>query len=361
MTTLSQNLEDPRRKNLAIMGAIALVVVVWAVWSVVHQAAETAPRTVRERFFPDLVSQAKQISHIRIQSKNGVTDVVFKPERGWVVASHDDYPASFDAIKQTVIGLASLTTIEEKTARPDWFRYVDLSAPDKGGTGSEITISDDKGHVLAALIAGKTVDIGDASGATGLFVRRPDEDQSWLARSVFEPKNSPSDWLDKQVMSIDRSRIAEADVDPLSGPSFVVRRLKPTDADFQLVDAPKGREVSYAGAPDGVGAALVDFSFDDVKPAKSFDFSDAAHSARIITKTFDGLSVAINVIQQDKVYWTTVSAEGANADAQKEARAINAHASGWAYKLPDYKGVQFTATLESMLKPKGNAAQAQAH
>ena len=361
MTTMAQYLEDPRRKNLAVLGAIAFVALIWAIWSVSHQAMETAPRTIEKRVFPDLVSEARQISHIRIQSKTSRIDVVFKPERGWVVASHDDYPASFDTIKQTVVGLASLTTIEQKTARPDWFHYVDLVAPNDGGNGSEITISDDKGHVLASLIAGKTEDIGDASGAIGLFMRRTGENQSWLVRSVFEPKNDASDWLDKQVMSIDRTRIAEADVDPISGPSYVVRRSKATDADFELMDVPKGREISYPGAPDGSGAAIVDFSFDDVKPARNFDFSDATHTARIFTKTFDGLTVVVNVTQLGKEYWATVSADGANTDTQKEARAINAHASGWAYKLPDYKGVQFTATLESMLKPKDGAVAAPGH
>ena len=38
-------------------------------------------------------------------------------------------------------------------------------------------------------------------------------------------------------------------------------------------------------------------------------------------------------------------------DTGKEARTINARVTGWAYKLPDYKGAQFMTPLETLLKP----------
>ncbi|MGB8364704.1 MAG: DUF4340 domain-containing protein [Rhizomicrobium sp.] len=351
-------LRDPRRRNLAILAAVAFVMVVLAVLAVVHEAHELAPRKMAQSLFPELAHEAGRVAHIRIQSHKGSLDIVFKPEKGWVVASHDDYPASFEQVRETIVGLAALVAIEPKTARQDWLPYLDLVSPLHGGNGTLITLMDDKGTILASLIAGKTTDIGDPSGAMGLFVRQPGDPQSWLARSVFEPKSDASDWLDKQVMTIDRARIAEADIDPLVGPSYVVRRDHPSDADFELTELPRGRALAYDGAPDGVAASVADFSFDDVRPARNFDFSDSAHLARIVTKTFDGLTVTVNVMQQGTDYWATVSAEGApnSPDARKEARDIDAHAAGWAYKLPAAEGQQFTTTLESLLKPVGGAA-----
>jgi len=357
---MNNSLADPRRRNLAILAAIAIVTLAFAALGVWHQAGFSVRRQHREFFFPDIIARVRQIAHIRIRSKTGTVDVVFKPEKTWVVASKDDYPASYEQVKATVVALAMLEKLEPKTDRADWLPYVNLVSPDKGGNGKEITLLDDKGEVIASIITGKAEDIGDPEGAVGLFVRRPGETQSWLARSVVDPKSGLSDWLEKQVMSVDRARIAEADVDPASGPSYVVRRDKPSDADFRLADLPKGRELSYDAAPDGVAAAVVDFSFDDVKPAREFDFSDAAHTSRVVTKTFDGLTVTVNVIQQGGDYWATVSAEGSTPDGRNEARQINARAMGWAYKLPAYKGAQFTATLESILKPKGGAAIAPA-
>ena len=349
-------MSDPRRRNLAILAGITVVTVLLAALGLWHQASFSARRDHPELFFPNLADHVRQIAHIRIKSKQGVVDVVFKPEKTWVVANKDDYPASHEQVRATVIALATLTKLEPKTARADWLPYVDLVSPAQGGNANEITILDDKGDVMASIVTGKSVDIGDPEGAVGLFVRRPGETQSWLARSVVEPKTDLADWLEKDVMTIDRARISEADFDPLSGPSYVARRDKPSDADFKLNEIPKGRALAYDAAPDAVAAAVVDFSFDDVKPARNFDFSDAAHTARVVTKTFDGLVVTVNVIRQGQDFWATVSADGTNPDARSEARAINAHVTGWAYKLPPAKGQQFTAPLESLLRPLGAAA-----
>lgn len=358
MTDWRTFLDEPRRRHLAILAGIAFILVVAAIAGLAHQASLSAHPERETLFFPDLVPRIRQIAHIRVQSKNGTVDVAFVPQRGWVVTSHDDYPASFDQVRQTIVGLATLRTLERKTAQPAWLPYINLVSPKNGGGGTEITLFDDKGDVMAALIAGKTVDIGDPDGATGLFARHPDEAQSWLLKSVFEPKNQPSDWLEKQVMTVDRARIAEADADPVSGPSYVVRRDTPNEQSFKLTNIPSGREAGDPGAPDGVAGAVTDFSFDDAKPARTFDFSDPTHTARLVTKTFDGLTVTVSVVQLGSDYWATVSAEGKGADAQKEARAIDARTTGWAYKLPAFKGQQFMTPLENLLKPKTAAAAA---
>jgi len=340
---------DPRRRNLAILGAAAAALVLLALASLWHQSALTSARREEQTFFPHLASELGHVARIHVASKKGAFDVVFTPERAWVLPGRDNYRASFEQVRATVVGLAALETIEPKTARPEWFAHLDLDAPPKGN-GVLIEMFDDKGHSLAALIAGKGEDIGDPGGAMGLYVRKPGSNQSWLVRSVLEPKSDLADWMDKNVVGIDRARIQETDVNPPTGLAYELRRDKPSDADFVVVSMPKARELSDVAAPDGVAAAIVGFSFDDVQPAKNFDFSDSWH---ITSRTFDGLTVRIEIVQKDKDIWATVAAEGApgKALADKEAREIDSHASGWAYRLPAYKGQQFMTSLDSLLKP----------
>lgn len=353
-------MHDPRRRNLAVLAAIALAIVLLALLALWQQARESAPQYSEESFFPKLAQHVRQIADIRISSKSGTFDVAFKPDAGWVLPQHDNYPASFERLRETVVGMAALQSIEPKTSRADWLPLVDLDAPPKGG-GVEISLLDETGHVIAAMIAGKTIDIGDQSGAEGLFARKPNSDQAWLLRSVFEPKASAAQWFDKTVMDVDRARIREVDVDPVTGPSFTILRGKPSDSDFTLVNMPAGRQMAYDAAADGVAAAITEFAFDDVKPAHAFDFSESSKTTRVVTKTFDGLTVTVEVLQQGQDYWATVSAEAApgNVMAAKEAREIDGHASAWAYKLPAYKGQLFMTTLESLLKPVGGGQAAQ--
>lgn len=355
MADVKTLLADPRRRNLAVLAAIALASILLAFLGLEEQAAEVAPRYAPREFFPRLAAQIHDAARIHVVSRKfGAFDAVFKPIKGWVLPEKYDYPASFAEVNKTLVGLAALETIEPKTARADWLHYIDLDAPEKGGAGVEIAVSDEHGRVLAALIAGKSEDIASASGAVGLFVRRPGDSQSWLVRSELEPRSDPNDWIDKNVVDIDRSRIQETVVDQPDGQSYKVHRDKPGDADFKLVAIPKGREMAEQAAPDSVAAAIVGFTFDDVKPAKNVDFSDAY---RIVTKTFDGLSVTVDVVHQGTEYWAELGAMSLlnKPEVGKQARTIGMRVSGWAYKLPDYKGAQFMTSLESLLKPKGKA------
>jgi hypothetical protein len=356
---LNQILADPRRRNLAVLAAIAVVSLLLAFGALWLQSGESAAPPQTE-FLPGFAKQVREAARIHIVSKSGAFDVTFTPDKGWVVRQRADYPASYDVVQRTLVGLAALRTIEPKTARPDWLHFLGLDMPPLGD-GILIAVSDDRGRPLAALIAGKSEDIGDSTGATGLFVRRPEDNQSWLVRSVMDPRGAISDWLDKTVMDVDRARIREVDVDPAGSPSFVVARAKPSDPDFTLTPVPAGKSVGDPTVPDGVASAITEFGFDDVRPARELDFTNPATSARLVTKTFDGLVVTVHVVKTGEDYWAAISAEAAApnlADAAKEASTIDAHASGWAYKLPAYKGQLYMTTLDSLLKAPAPAAPA---
>jgi hypothetical protein len=344
-------MNDPRKRNLAVLAGVALVSVMLAVLALWRQAESVAPKFTPKAYFPHLADQANDVARIHVLSKkNGAVDIALSASGNWILPERNNYPASLEQVRKTVIALAALLKLEPKTARAAWLDRIDLGDPAKGGKGVLITLLDAKGKTLASIIAGKSEDIGDPSGAIGVFVRDPDSDQAWLARSVVELSGDPAAWVDKNVIDIDRSRIQETDVTPANAPAFVSRRDKPSDAEFSLVSVPKGREVTDPSAASGVAAAIVGFTFEDVKAAGGFDFSKPT---RAVTKTFDGLAVTISVIQKGPDYWATVSADAApgKADAAKEAKQIDARASGWAYKLPPDKGQLFMTTLESLLKP----------
>lgn len=346
-------LNDPRRRNLGILAIAAAISVALAALALWHQAALVAPRYTPHAFFPDLAAHNREIARIHIVSKKfGAFDIAFKPSGGWVLPGRHDYPADFTQVRSTIVGMAGLQTISPETKRADWLHYLDLDAPGKAakskGTGTEITLLDEKNKVIASLIAGKTKDIGEPGGATGLFVRKPGSNQSWLVRSVFKPAADPKDWMKKDIVGIDRAQIQEADVSPSAGPSYVVRRNKPSDNDFTLVNMPKGRELAYATAPDGPAASIVGFTFSNVARAQTLDFT---HAAQLVTKTFDGLVVTADITKQDEIYWVRLSATADKPAAKDKAQKINKAAEGWAFQIPGYKGAQFTTTRDSLLKP----------
>src|SRR5215469_5918495 len=133
MPELTQFFADHRRRNLAVLAGGTIVSVLLAILALREQAAELAPKYTPESFFPGIASEIKDATKIHIVSQKGIFDVAKSGSR-WVIPQRSNYPASFEQIQKTLVGIAAFETIEPKTSRTDWFHYVDLDAPPKGNS-----------------------------------------------------------------------------------------------------------------------------------------------------------------------------------------------------------------------------------
>ena len=343
---------DTRRRNLAILGGITVLFVVLAVIAVLQQASSLAPKFEPRPFFADLAEHVNDLGEIAITSKSGTFHVRLNQGK-WIIVEKGGFPADAGQARSVAVGVAVLTTLEPKTNRADWLNYVGLGAPDKGGDAIDVKLTDTKGQPMAEVLVGKTQGTVDELGRTALYVRKPNENQTWLARGNLAPKPNAADWLDKNVIAIARDRVKGATVTPPTGPAYTLSRDSKDQQDFKLLDTPPGRQLSFEGSPDGVGSALIGFDFDDVAKADQFDFSKAPQS---VTHTFDGLDATVKIATKGMDHWATISAAGTNPMTQNEAMAINARLAGWAFKLQPSKVDQFLAARETLLKPPGGPA-----
>ena len=348
--TLRAYFYNRRNRNLAMLAAVAAAAVLLAFWALNHRAAMVSPRYAAATFLPGLARalDAGDVTHIRIVSKRAAFDVAFVPSKGWVLPASGNYPASFEIVKQTLVALAALETVEPKTDDPALYSYVGLEAPPKGD-GVAITLGGDRGKVLASLILGKSEARGD--DGIGLFVRKRGERQSWLVKSPSDIKTAAADWMDKAVLGVNPARVASISIEPSNGSGYTLAKTAANDAHFALAPLPKGREIAYAGAGDSAAGLLSDFAFDDIARSTDFDFTSGA---KMTVQTFDGLSISVNIVPRGGAFWARVLATAAPGKpaAAKEAIAINARTVGWAFKLPPYKASLFAPPLETLLKPK---------
>ena len=240
---------------------------------------------------PRVSASAARI-HI-VSRKFGVVDIVFKPDQGLGAAAQERLSRLVRGSEQDA----------RRPCRAGDHRAQDRAIPTgstmsgsmrrRRATALSITVSDDHGHVLADMIAGKSEDIGDPTGATGLFVRRP-ERRPELARARRVRAARRSRRLDRQERHRHRSL-----AHPVDGRG-ACRTASPTKCAAtsramsisRLPRCRRGANSPIPTAPDNVAAALAGFTFDDVVPVKEIDFSNAT---RLVTKTFDGLSVTVDV------------------------------------------------------------------
>jgi hypothetical protein len=345
---------ETRRRNLVILGSAALISLALAAFALEQRAAQGRPHYAPTEFLPGFAANVKNAALIHVASHNGEFDVAYT-DKGWVLPSRGNYAADFDEVRHTLIGLATLQTIAPRTARADWLHYLSLDAPHAsnakdGGTGIEFTVKDKDGKVLTSLIAGHMEELGDPNGTSGLFVRHPDDNQAWLARAVFVPHDDIASWLNTKVLTLGGTRLQEVVVTPAKGPTFMVNRPSASAQIYTLTNAPKN------GAPNSrtvnsIPFAIANFSFTDVRPAAPADFAKASHA---IGRTFDGLLVTFDLIQQGTDIWTRLSAStapGAKPEIAQQASAINARAAGFAFNMPPEKGSALLVDLATIMTP----------
>jgi hypothetical protein len=339
-------MESRRGRTLAILGGLTLLCVVVAVGAVYQSSSSLAPQFEARPLFPGLTAQLEGLSEIEVANKTGTIHIRQMNGR-WVVVERDSYPADAGQVRSAGTGLAGLQLIEAKTARPELLKMIGLDAP-PAGEATQMKLTGANGMVVADVLIGQTQGNPDALGRNSIYVRKSNEDQSWLARGYLVPQPTIASWLDKAAVIIARDRVKGAVVDPAEGPSYTLSRDTKDVQDFKMTDLPRGRELSFEGSPDGVAGSIVGFVYEDVAKADQINFTGAPQT---VFNTFDGLNITVQVANKGMERWATISAQATNPMVQMEADTINARNNGWAYRIEEFKANQIVATRETLLKP----------
>jgi hypothetical protein len=354
-----------RLRDLRILGAVTLVLVVLAIVSRWLDQDSIAPAFTPARLFPELNAKLNSVASMTIETKDKAFSIARSKDGHWTLPSKNNFSANRDMLQAMLLALSETDLIEAKTARPDWHKQLNLDLPKSGGSGTIISLSDAQGSKLGEVVVGKGVEGANAGGKFAAYVRKLSENQTYVALGKLQLKTGETDWLEKRFIDLDRTRVREASIRPPKGPAYTVTRAKAEDEDFAMAaPIPAGRQLRTEKEPNGVGHALFSLSFEDVTPASALDFSNASFAG---FRCFNGLVLSFAIIDKDQAYWVTVNATAdepqpatpaAGAGSTKisasiEAKSINQIAAGWAFKLSRYKGVLLTSPLEDLLKPVG--------
>lgn len=354
-----------RIRALSFLGGATAIAVLLATIAQWQRGSTSEPVFEQVRMFPSLEAKVDDVATIQIETKTSSFNVTRRAGGQWVLPDKANYSADFNTVRKTILGLSELDLIETRTSRTDWQEKLGLGLPKSGGSGTLVTLKDKKGDVLASLVSGSTVEGASASGKQAIYVRRPSDPQTYVARGNFSPDTDQAQWLDKSFIDFARDRVKTVAVKPFKGAAYTVTRDKPETQNFSVVERlPSGRSLQSEGEPNGVGNALMGMSFIDVVPQSKVDFSNAARSTFL---TFDGLALNLVVVQKDNEYWIAIDAvadtstppaqSGSTSklkpDVAKEAKEINAMARGWAYKIPNFKGTLLSSPIEALLTPLG--------
>ena len=365
-------------------------------------ARDSSSAASGEFLFPQLRAGADAIVELRVS--HGDTSARIVRDAGtntWHVASLGNYPANPDRVRDTVRSMVDSKIVERKTARKESHATIGVDDPGAAGARSILLEAvDAQGKPVARLILGDVAPSAAANfdpSTSARFVRRADEDQSYLVTGRFPADPSPTAWVVRTIVEIPASRVREVRVTPAMGEPLVASRDSAT-SELTLRDIPTGRSVKDQTQVARLAQALAFLTLEGVKPA-----SDAAALGgfdgvpTFDLLTFDHLLLRAHVAKHAEEFWVrlealpepttaasvqtndqgTVSAPSANGEislddpapapaqpapaadakdatrdaARAEADALNAKLAPWIFRVAAAKGEQLLTTLNDVLTP----------
>ena len=342
----------------AVVTAVALVTVANRYW--------ISQSTATERAFPGLLDRINDVAEIDIKAK-GTTTVIKRADPGWVMPNKFDYPVQSEMAKGAAIGFGEMELTERKTAHPD--RYARLGVEDVDGENAKsrlVTLKDAKGATLAEMIVGRPRE-GRLGGQGGIYVRHVGDPQSWFAPANFEIPGNPMVWLEPRIIHVNAKRVATVTTVQPNGDTLVLYKDTPQTAHFAFKDLPAGKKLKGEAVADDMSTALTTVDLVDVAPQANIDFTQKVWHTEV--KTFDGLDVKVDIVQQGEHPWAKLVASAGtpltdrNSQAEdvqkflktadevaKEAADINTRTGKWAYELQGYQAEKLRSPLSIFLE-----------
>lgn len=280
------------------LGLLALAAVglpaAWMAWRESDLWSSDTMAAASSLAAPELTQNEERIARVRLVTATDQLELERSGE-GWVLPAKGGYPAKDAEVVELLRGLASLELVEAKTARPELHAKVGLLDPqtDSGQEGSarRIEVLDGEGQPLAELLLG---DPSQGAPRPGLFVRKPGEDQTWLAKGEVSASANVTDWLDRDLLKLESDRVQTASV-TFGGPiaetvsGYTASRSEASATSFELDEIPEGKEVSSPWLVSSVARVPGNLRFDDVQAANSFEVPEDTESADLTWETFDGV------------------------------------------------------------------------
>jgi hypothetical protein len=327
------------RRAVALLGGAALASVAAALLVGGDDADRAAPPGSGGTLaFPDLAQRLSQVQRIELR-KQDATLLLQRDGERWVLPQKGNYPARPERVRETLVGLTELRLTERRTADPARLAQLGLDDPSHpGSTAILLRLLDAGGKPIAELVVGRRRVRTQGNLPEAVYVRRPGEDQSWLAEGKLALDTDPQLWVDRDIANISAERLRQVTVRRAGQDPLTLTRSG--EAGAKLHPTAPGLPATDEVALDEVSRAFEFLTFLDVKPAAEAPGEPLGESRFEFT---NGLAVTVRPRKAGDALWVQLQAEGG-----EEAARLNARWDGWAYQLGGWKEKAFLPRLEDL-------------
>jgi hypothetical protein len=309
-----------RRKSQALtLAIVAGILMIVAAVTLAIEFRASRPDLAAGLVVPGLADTIGDAQRITVTSAEA-TYRIERTQSGWAMRDRDDYPVMASRLSQLTNGLTQLRYTRRMTSDASKHERLGVTDPREGGRGVLVQIEDGRGALLVSLILG--VEPGG-----GLYVRRPDQDQTWAAAGELPPLRDVSAWMEIRPLTIAPDRLQRIEIMPTEGRAYILARDS-AEQPWRIASpalAPLSQSVVDATAERITQLAPV-----DVRTAPAIQ---GAPRARLRATTFDNIFIDAELIESDGRTWLKLVARSGTPEQEAAALELNNAIAAWAYAL----------------------------
>ena len=331
------------RRTLLILVALA-VIALGGGW---YFGARTVPSErisvdAGKLMFPDLAPKLQKSAKIEVVFQGKTTTIALK-DGEWGIAERGGYPVQDTKLHAMMAALTELRLVEPRTSDPAEFSRLGVEDPSKLDANSTLLrVLDADGKPIVEVIAGHRRTRTQGNLDEQVYVRRPGENQSWLAEGALQVDHDPGQWLERDVVNIAHTRIASVTVTRGDNKLVFTR-----DADKLVLTDPKEHPKLEDYKVEDIARAFETLTFQDVRAAS--DPVGATVGTAVFT-TADGLTLTATVFKADKDVWVSLAATGTDK-AEAEAATLSKKFNGWLFQLGAWKEAALVPQMDDLKAP----------
>ncbi|HEX5327629.1 MAG TPA: DUF4340 domain-containing protein [Acetobacteraceae bacterium] len=295
--------------------------------------------------FPDLAAHLQDAAEVQVANQ-GKTLTIRKTGDTWGLAERDGYPVEAEKLRSMLTALTELRLVEPRTTDPADYARLGVNDPNAANSTADLLrVLNASGKPIAELIVGHRRVLTSGNVPDEVFVRRPNEAQSWLATGSLSVDADPQLWLVRNIMNIDHARVAhvaiERDGATLAFDGKDGKLAMTAPAEHPPLDDYKVSELA---------SGLESLTCDDVRPGPA---PTSGEIGQAVFTTTDGLAVTARLYQSGKDVLARFAVAG-DGKAKAEAAKLDARVGKWTYQISNWKEAALVPTLADLeAKPEG--------
>ena len=357
-------------RKLAILAAIAVIMVVWAV-----AQSYIANRPPSESQVPGYLIggvDIDTISSINVVTRDETIRLI-RRGTGFVLGNRDDYPAQTGEVNNLIAACLDLQPAELVTDNET--NYNDLGVAEGKARYIVRFFDQNAEEITGFYLSDRDADTGStyARALSAASVYRLKEDSFPYVRTM--------DFVEQELIRAERKDIQRVTTSGPDSETYALKRKDPDGDDIVLENMPAGKQFK-GNDYKWVFEALSSLRFDDVKQTNDDAVQKLKFDYTYVCELKDSTVYTLRIGKdEDDKYWLRAMAQFTDTSevtmtpgqvesdeelkkkeakllARDNAQKFVARHKDWVYEIPSYKAENLTKTLDDLLEdePKDEAA-----